>query len=98
MTLPLVLRRLAQREFDKAADWYDEQRAGLGREFIEEVDRVLDNIRQSPDRHAVVYAEVREALVRRFPFAVYYRIEPDQVVVLAVIHTSRDPAIWQRRA
>lgn len=51
MSCSLVLRRLAQREFDEAADWYDAQRPGLGTEFIEEVNRVFQNLRGSPGGH-----------------------------------------------
>lgn len=98
MSRTLVLRRVARREFDEAVDWYDQQRAGLGSEFIEEVNRVFEGLCAHPERFAVVHEDLREALVRRFPYAVYYRVEPDQVVVVAVIHTSRDPAAWQSRA
>jgi len=93
----LVLRSVARREFDEAADWYNRQRAGLGAEFIEEVNRVFESIRDRPELFAVAHEDLREALVRRFPYAVYYRIEADQIVVVAVVHTSRDPHIWQSR-
>jgi toxin ParE1/3/4 len=98
MTYSLVLQRAAQREFDEAADWYDRQRTGLGVEFIEEVNRVLDQLRAGPERYPVVHEDIREGPVDRFPYVVYYRIEPGRVVVVAVIHTSRDPAAWQGRA
>jgi plasmid stabilization system protein ParE len=51
-----------------------------------------------PELHAVVYRRMRRALVERFPFAVYYRIDADDVVVLAVTHSRRDPKSWQSRA
>ena len=98
MSRALVLRRVAQREFDDAADWYDRQRAGLGLEFIEEVNRVFDQIQASPERYPLVHKVIREGPVHRFPYVVYYRVEPDQLVVVAVVHTSRDPATWQGRA
>lgn len=98
MTTPVILRRLAQREFDDAADWYEQQRVGLGAEFIEEVNRVLEQIAANPQLYGQVHNDTREALVRRFPYALYYRIEPNQVLVLAIVHTSRDPAVWQSRS
>ena len=98
MTLVLVLRRVAQREFDAAADWYDQQRVGLGSEFIEEVNRVFDQLRDSPERYPLVHEDLREGPVRRFPYVIYYKVEPGQVVVVAVAHTSRDPASWRGRA
>jgi plasmid stabilization system protein ParE len=50
-----------------------------------------------PHLYAEVHNDIREALVDRFPYAVYYRVEPAQVVVVAIVHTARDPAIWQSR-
>jgi plasmid stabilization system protein ParE len=97
MKRSLVVRRIAQREFDEAADWYDRQRTGLGTEFIDEIQRVFDSIMKNPLRFGVVQQDFREALANRFPYAVYYRVEPQRVVIMAVLHTSRDPAIWQER-
>jgi plasmid stabilization system protein ParE len=98
MSLPVVFRRAARAEFDDAADWYDHRRAGLGAAFTAAVERVLDQVAAQPDFYPQVYQDVREALVPGYPYCVYYREEPGQVVVLAVFHTSRDPSIWQGRA
>lgn len=97
MSLPLVLRPVAQAEFDAAATWYEGQRHGLGGDFVSEVQQVLDTIAGQPDRYPVVAGNVREASVNRFPYCVYYRVKPDRVVVIAVYHTSRDPSIWKNR-
>jgi plasmid stabilization system protein ParE len=43
---------------------------------------------------ARVHGEVRRAMVSRFPYAVFYRVEAKQVVVLTVLHTARDPRLW----
>ena len=98
MSTPVILRRLAQAEFDDAADWYESRRAGRGAAFTAAVRQVLAGIAATPDSHPEVYGDVREAGVPKYPYAVYYRIEPNQVTVLAVFHTSRDPAVWQSRA
>jgi plasmid stabilization system protein ParE len=58
---------------------------------------VLDRIAEQPDFYAQVFEDVREALVSGYPYAVYYRVEAGQVIVLAVFHTARDPSIWQNR-
>ena len=72
--------------------------AGLGAAFTAAVQRVLDQIAAQPDFYPQVYQDVREALVSGYPYCVYYREEPGQVVVLSVFHGSRDPSIWQGRA
>jgi plasmid stabilization system protein ParE len=59
---------------------------------------VPDRVAGLPQLHAAVFGDVRKAVVKGFPYCVYYREEPAQVRVLAVFHTSRDPNIWQSRA
>lgn len=98
MSLPLVFRPVAQAEFHAAAAWYEGQRPGLGSDFVAEVQQVLDNIANQPDRYPIASGDVREAPVARFPYCVYYRVKPNRAVVIAVFHTSRDPSIWQGRA
>ncbi len=98
MSLPVVLRRTARAEFDAAIDWYERQQTGLGVEFAERVQTVFDRISATPDLHAKVYREVRKALVRQFPYSIYYRIRADRVVVLAVFHNKRNPNVWKSQA
>lgn len=98
MSVPVVLRRLAQAEFADAADWYEARRTGRGAAFTAAVRQVLSAIGSQPEAHPQVHGEVREALVPGYPYAVYYRPESGQVTVLAIFHTSRDPAEWHRRA
>ena len=97
MSLPVVLRDEAQAEFDAAFDWYDTKRAGLGPEFAAEVQKVFDRIATHPRMHQTMFADVRKAVVRRFPYGVLYRPHQDRVEVLAVFHTSRNPSVWQKR-
>jgi hypothetical protein len=54
MSLKVVLRGQARREFDSAIDWYDERQAGLGAKFAERVQGVFDRISAAPELHAVV--------------------------------------------
>jgi plasmid stabilization system protein ParE len=97
MSLPVRLLPEAKAEFDAAADWYEQQRPGLGVDFVARVRDVLDRVAANPRLHAVVYQDVRKAVVSRFPYVVLYREEPGEVLVVAVFHTSRDPADWQAR-
>ena len=97
MSLPVVLRQEARTEFDEAFDWYEQQRPGLGVNFVACVQDVLDRIVTTPELYPQVFEDVRRAIVWRFPYSVFYKIEPSQVVVLAVFHSRRDPKIWQAR-
>jgi toxin ParE1/3/4 len=97
MTLPVVLRDEATAEFEAAFDYYESRRTGLGVDFVARVQHVFDRIAANPRLNAVVFADIRKAVVTRFPYCVYYRAEPARVEVIAVFHTSRDPSIWQGR-
>lgn len=80
-----------------AYHWYDNEEPGLGAEFLDELLAAYDRIAAGPLQYQDVRSGVRRALLRRFPYVVYFAVEPDVVVVLAVLHASRDPAEWQRR-
>jgi plasmid stabilization system protein ParE len=97
MTLPVVLREEAESEFDEAFDYYEKHRSGLGADFAACVQDVFDRISAFPTLHVIVLGDVRRAVVKRFPFCVFYRAEPARVQVLAVFHDRRDPSIWQSR-
>jgi len=92
--LPVVYRRKVGRDLAGGYAWYNRQRDGLGEEFLAGVDAAFDTIERFPDVFARVHGEVRRAILSRFPYAVFYRVETQRVVVLAVIHTARDPKVW----
>jgi plasmid stabilization system protein ParE len=98
VSLPIIFLPEARAEFDEAYDWYEGQRAGLGEAFSNKVQPVLDRIAVLPLMHAAVFGDVHKAVVSRFPYCVYYRVESTCVRVLSVFHSSRDPSIWQGRA
>jgi plasmid stabilization system protein ParE len=93
----LVVRRNAKTDIRDARRWYEARRAGLGREFLDEVDATLARIRAMPMRFIEVMPGVRQALTERFPYAVYFRVEDKRIFVFVVIHTSRDSEVWQQR-
>jgi plasmid stabilization system protein ParE len=98
MSLPIIMSAAAESELDDSAARYEIARAGLGTDFMTRVRRVLDTIANQPDRYPLVFKDVREAPVSRFPYCVYYRDRGNHVFVLAVFHTSRNPAVWQARS
>ena len=97
MTYRLVVRRQAKADIREAARWYERQRGGLGRAFVQQIDTLLDRVRLNPMQHQIVYREVRRAIPRRFPYGVFYRIDGSTVLVFAVVDLHRDPSIWQDR-
>ena len=99
MSLPIVLRSVAASEVRGTIRWYDEQREGLGDNFARAVFETLELIGEMPELHQVIEPArtIRRALLRRFPYAVYYITETERIVVLAVLHVARDPSSWHER-
>ena len=97
MTLRVVFRRAAKSEFEDAAVRYDEQRTGLGEEFVVEMEQAITRAATAPERYPVVYGDIRRTVARRFPYAAYFRVRQESMAVLAVFHGRHNPAIWQRR-
>ncbi|OKH40073.1 recombinase [[Phormidium ambiguum] IAM M-71] len=98
MNYVLVFRPEVREELEEAYNWYESQQPGLGDDFLECVDEILNRICQIPESFPVVYRDVRRAVVRRFPYVVYYRIVSSRVVVTAIFHGRRDPKVWQARS
>ncbi len=97
MAVELILAPEAEQDIADAYAWYEERRIGLGEDFMTRVDACIEKIRRMPELYACVHENYRRALVRRFPYAVFYEYENDRVTVYAVMHTSRNPAKWRKR-
>ena len=83
-----------QPEIREAYRWYERQRKGLGKQFRAELKSVFARIQRMPTVFAPIHADVRCVVANRFPYVVYYRVLPDTVLVIAVLHRSRDPNVW----
>lgn len=97
MSCPLIITPEAEADMEQALRWYQARRDGLGEEFIICVEKVFDRITNFPEIHAISYRNVRQTLVRKFPYVVCYIFEADRVEVIAVFHAHRDPSSWQSR-
>jgi hypothetical protein len=89
--------RLADRELNEAAQYYDSEEPGLGASFLDEVDHCLRSIQAQPAAGAILRGSVRRRLLRRFPYALLYTINPGGIRILAVMNLKRRPAYWIRR-
>jgi len=89
--------RLAEHELNEAAQYYDREEPGLGSSFLEEVDRCLQSIEAHPEAGPILRGSVRRRLLRRFPYALLYRIKPNGIRILAVMNLKRRPMYWVGR-
>jgi len=94
----LIVRPEAEADISDAYAWYESQQPGLGQRFVAEMSRCITDVEHQPLRFQRVRGEARRALLRRFPYAVFFVHVPDNVAILAAMHMARDPAAWQERA
>lgn len=88
----------AELELLESALHYEEQVAGLGTRFADEVQRVIELVLESPAMGVRMHGEIRRFVLRRFPFSVIYVVRTDTLSILAVAHGSRRPGYWRARA
>jgi plasmid stabilization system protein ParE len=93
----VLYHRLVERDVARAIRHYERQVPGLGREFLDEVDRTMLRVAISPLIGARVRGDVRRQLVHRFPYAILYRADGEEVFILTVMHQHRHPDSWQSR-
>jgi plasmid stabilization system protein ParE len=84
-------------DIEAAFEWYEGEETGLGFQFLDELRYSYVRILDHPLGYQDLRSGVRRALTRRFPCSIYFSIETDVIVVLAVLHSARDPEEWQRR-
>ena len=87
----------AEEEMTEAALFYEAESSGLGVEFLDDVQRVVDALRQYPESGQSVGRGLRRALLQRFPFSVIYSEQRDAILVVAIAHQKRRPGYWRER-
>lgn len=97
MTLPVRLTATAEQDIRLATGWYTQEAPHMLVHFEEEIERSFRRIADRPEMYQIVEATVRRATLRRFPISVFYRVLPDWIEVIGILHQSRDPRSWRRR-
>jgi toxin ParE1/3/4 len=87
----------ALNEYAGAVQYYTEQRIEVAQAFINAIEDTVYQIRETPTRYAAIDEDVRQCMARKFPYGVLYTIEQDYILILAVMHCSREPGYWKSR-
>ena len=93
----VIFTQAARGELIEAQDWYEGEATGLGRRFRQAIDALIDRMSDYPRQFPIVFKNVRRALLRRFPYSLFFVLEDDALIVIACFHASRDPSHWQKR-
>lgn len=91
MSYKVSIEAEARQELADAAIWYEERSKGLGDKFIDTFLAVVDYMETHPLVYSIVEREYRQVLMKVFPFVIVYKVEGDEVRIIAVFHTSRNP-------
>lgn len=92
------LSQEAEDDMLEAYVWYEQQRSGLGEDFLESLDKARQAILQNPATYSIRYKKkVRAFLVDRFPYLILYVLEKKDVNIISLFNTSRDPKTWKKR-
>lgn len=100
MAYKIIVDPTASLDIVESIEWYNKAQTGLGLKFYKQVQTVFKTIRKNPDAFAIRYKTNHTTTVKKFPFMVHYCVDAKKniVVVTSVLHTSRDPRMWNERA
>ena len=99
MNWQLDISSAAEDEFNEAVDWFEGTGIGRGVEFARVVNDALNRVLKNPYMHQEVFGKVRRrVLPKKYLYVIYYIPEGQAVRIISILHTSRDPTIWQSRA
>jgi toxin ParE1/3/4 len=95
--LKVVYRPEAEAEILEAVHFYKSRVDNLGDRFLAAINDHVHDIASAPERFTRIGREVRQCVVRKYPFIIFFSAYQDHVRILAVAHTSRNPHYWKRR-
>jgi hypothetical protein len=91
------IRSEAELDLQDAYSYFEQCKVGLGTEFMECVENALAKVSANDEHYPIVHQSIRRILVRRFPFAVFFKKVDNIILVFAVLHCAREPRAWRAR-
>ena len=97
MKYRVIVSPEAENDLKEAFSWYEDNRTGLGYDFLLQVDAGINFINRNPEIHPIEYRGARKHLIKRFPYKIIYLVEEERIIVLAVLHGKRSPDLMKKR-
>ena len=94
MKYSLRLRSAAEEEIASVALWYESRSIGLGSQFLDKVDQTLEKISENPLQYLIISKRLRRALVKRFPYVIFFRIIEDEILIVGCRYAGQNPERW----
>jgi len=86
----------AEIELKQAMEFYESARAGLGAEFLAEVEATTNLIESFPLAWTSLSPRTRRCRTHRFPFGLFYQVRSDEILIMSVMDLRRDPKRWEQ--
>lgn len=93
----LKFQSYANKDLSDAHDFYFEQSPELAIRFYNDFSDSLKKIVENPRMYPVISSDVRKCLLSEFPYAIFYTLTKEYIIVIAVFHHKRNPKIWKSR-
>ena len=97
MAFEIIITPFAESDIKQSIKYYNSKSERLGKIFIEEVDSIFERIKYNPELFPIAFDKTRKAIVKRFPYNVYFVITNSKIFITAVFNTWRQPKIWKNR-
>lgn len=94
---PIIFLPPAEEEMLEAASYYESKAENLGRRYISEIERSKNIIINNPKLYPILKYDIRRCIVRCFPYGILYKIDPEEIVIIAIMHLHRKPDYWLNR-
>ena len=97
--IKVIILTEAENEMKISAHYYNQKASGLGYDFVEEVEKAINNIQNSPERWLFVDETIQRYNLHRFPFSIYYEYlyKENQIIIVSIAHYKRFPGYWKKR-
>lgn len=97
MKYRVIVSPEAENDLKEAFSWYEDNRTGLGYDFLLQVDAGINFINRNPEIHPIEYRGARKHLIKRFPYRIIYLVEEERIIVFAVLHGKRRHDLMKKR-
>jgi len=87
----------AEKDLREVFLWDEEKKPRLGFLFKDFLETAIPNIKQNPLKFQIRYKNIRNRFLNKFPFGIQYWIFENEIIILAVLHTSLEPKMWQKK-
>ena len=92
-----VFQPEALEEYSDAVRYYAQRSSELAQSFINAIEEAVFRVRETPARYPITEDNVRRCRVKKFPYSILYSVEPDYILILAVMHGKQRPGYWKSR-